>query len=130
MRNIYAISKLPRIISAILCLLGGIFYILVWWNPLGIYWASAMLTPILIMGILSIIGALLEGQSVYSQKYPKGGCVLCLIVGLYSVLPIPLPFFGIGLIYINSPILRTGIIVLLIGGIVGLVGTLYEKNSK
>ncbi|MFX1481180.1 MAG: hypothetical protein ACFFCI_24125 [Promethearchaeota archaeon] len=103
--------------------LGGVLYIL-----LVIAWESFMM--IAIMGIISIIGAILEGQSLYSLKYPKGGSVLCLIVGIFSVIPVNgLQFLGIGFIYLNSPVLLTGIIILLNGGIVGLVGALYKNNS-
>ncbi|MFW9866047.1 MAG: hypothetical protein ACFFEN_08100 [Candidatus Thorarchaeota archaeon] len=123
MKTIPTISQILRITSTILCLLGGSIYI---WVAYTLFWFLI----VAIMGIIAIIGAILEIQALYSPKYPKGGSVLGLFVAIYNLIPLPHPSFGLGFIYLSSPLLLPGIIILLIGGIVGLVGTLYEKNSK
>jgi hypothetical protein len=122
-------ESLFSVISKILCLVGGIFFI---WSYVEIKggrgWGFEALLPI-VFGIFIIIGA------ISGLKYPIGGNILCLIIGLISPLicwttPVtPSPIINSYSCIITSLIFLFATIFTIVGSIVGLIGGILKKRK-
>ena len=103
------ISEILAIISSITCLVGGFFYL---WSAPDLPYFSPIFA--VLFGVMVIIGAFI------GLKFKRGGPLLCLVMGIYSVLII----FGFSIFFLF------GAIFIIIGSIVGLIGAKKKKGSE
>jgi hypothetical protein len=111
-------KNLIPIISSIICHIGGIIFILSTVQIGGVIEAFSF-------GVLVFIGAFV------GLKYHRGGSLLCLFVGIISLMTCQVPFLPFLEPCINlSPGFFYGTIFTISGSIVGLIGGIIKKRKQ